>query len=127
VSCRSRRRASFNKVARADVWFALDDSRPLAAFAGIWTNWTWVRKLKWARDGEGSFGFLTTEPDDVLARIQSRQLPAILTTHEQTEMWMTAPAGQALKLQLPLISRSSSFLSLAEPRVVKHPGHSRPR
>ena len=28
------------------VWFALDESRPLAAFAGIWTNWTSVRKAK---------------------------------------------------------------------------------
>ena len=24
------------------AWFALDESRPLAAFAGIWTTWTSV-------------------------------------------------------------------------------------
>jgi len=25
---------------RPPVWFALDESRPLAFFAGVWTNWT---------------------------------------------------------------------------------------
>jgi putative SOS response-associated peptidase YedK len=28
------------------VWFAFDETRPLAFFAGIWTNWTSVRKVK---------------------------------------------------------------------------------
>jgi putative SOS response-associated peptidase YedK len=28
------------------VWFALDETRPLAFFAGIWTRWTSVRKVK---------------------------------------------------------------------------------
>lgn len=28
------------------VWFALGEYRPLAGFAGIWTNWTSVRKAK---------------------------------------------------------------------------------
>lgn len=28
-----------------DIWFALDGSRPLARFAGIWTNWTSVWKV----------------------------------------------------------------------------------
>src|SRR5436853_6281424 len=38
--------SEFNKAEGGDVWFALDDSRPLAVFAGIWTNWTSVRKVK---------------------------------------------------------------------------------
>ena len=28
------------------IWFALGQDRPLACFAGIWTEWTSVRKLK---------------------------------------------------------------------------------
>ena len=31
---------------RPPVWSALDESRPLAFFAGIWTRWTSVRKVK---------------------------------------------------------------------------------
>ena len=28
----------FNKAEGGDTWFALDETRPLAVFAGIWTN-----------------------------------------------------------------------------------------
>ncbi len=31
---------------RPTVWFAFDETRPLAFFAGIWTRWTSVRKVK---------------------------------------------------------------------------------
>jgi putative SOS response-associated peptidase YedK len=41
--------SEFNKAEGGDIWFALDESRPLACFAGIWTNWTSVRKVKKAR------------------------------------------------------------------------------
>lgn len=34
---------------RPPVWFAFDESRPLAFFAGIWTRWKSVRKVKEAR------------------------------------------------------------------------------
>jgi len=32
--------------ARPPVWFAFNEERPLAFFAGIWTRWTSVRKVK---------------------------------------------------------------------------------
>ena len=38
--------SEFNKAEGGDIWFALDESRPLACFAGIWTNRTSVRKVK---------------------------------------------------------------------------------
>ena len=38
--------SEFNKAMGGDVWFALDEGRPLAVFAGIWTTWTCVRKVK---------------------------------------------------------------------------------
>jgi putative SOS response-associated peptidase YedK len=31
------------------IWFAFDEERPLACFAGIWTHWTSIRKVKEAR------------------------------------------------------------------------------
>ena len=40
-----RERDAAGRVA-PPVWFALDESRPLAFFAGIWTRWTSVRKVK---------------------------------------------------------------------------------
>jgi putative SOS response-associated peptidase YedK len=46
---------------RPPVWFALDATRPLACFAGIWTRWTSVRKVKEGETTNDLFAFLTTE------------------------------------------------------------------
>jgi len=34
--------SEFNKGEHGDVWLALDETRRLACFAGIWINWTWL-------------------------------------------------------------------------------------
>jgi putative SOS response-associated peptidase YedK len=84
------------------VWFALDDSRPLAFFAGIWTRWTSVRKVKEGETTNDLFAFLTTEPNAVVKPIHSKAMPVILTGREQIETWLSAPNPEALKLQRPL-------------------------
>jgi putative SOS response-associated peptidase YedK len=50
------------------VWFGFDETRPLAFFAGIWTGWTSVRKVKEGETTNDVFGFLTTEPNKGSAR-----------------------------------------------------------
>jgi putative SOS response-associated peptidase YedK len=87
---------------RPPVWFALDESRPLAFFAGVWTRWTSVRKLKEGEVTAELFGFLTTEPNAVVGAIHPKAMPVILTTEAACETWLTAPADEALKLQRPL-------------------------
>lgn len=94
--------SEFNKDAGGNVWFALDDERPLAFFAGIWTNWTSVRKVKEGETTNDLFGFLTTEPNDVVAPIHAKAMPVILTEPDEIEEWLTAPTEEALKLQRPL-------------------------
>jgi putative SOS response-associated peptidase YedK len=84
------------------VWFALDDSRPLFAFAGIWTPWTGARGTKTNPiDGDHLlYGFLTTEPNAVVGPIHPRAMPVIL--HENDwDRWLTAPPSDALTLQRP--------------------------
>jgi putative SOS response-associated peptidase YedK len=87
---------------RPPVWFALDESRPLAFFAGIWTRWTSVRKVKEGETTNDLFAFLTTGPNAIVAPIHPKAMPVILTKQEEIDLWMTAPPKDALTLQRPL-------------------------
>jgi hypothetical protein len=60
--------SEFNKAEGGDIWFTLDESRPVACFAGIWTNWTSVRKDKEGETTNYIFAFLTTEPNTEVGR-----------------------------------------------------------
>ena len=59
------------KPRKTPIWFALDEDRPLFAFAGLWTAWRGVRGPKNASvAGEHQlFGFLTTEANATIAPI----------------------------------------------------------
>jgi putative SOS response-associated peptidase YedK len=87
---------------RPPVWFAFDDDRPLAFFAGIWTRWTSVRKVKEGETTNDLFAFLTTEPNAVVAPIHPKAMPVILTTADEIDTWMNAPTEIAMQLQRPL-------------------------
>jgi putative SOS response-associated peptidase YedK len=87
---------------RPPIWFAMDETRPLAFFAGVWTRWTSVRKVKEGETTNDIFAFLTTEPNALVGTYHPKAMPVILTTHEEIETWMTAPPLEALRLQRPL-------------------------
>jgi putative SOS response-associated peptidase YedK len=86
------------------TWFALGQDRPLFAFAGICCIWRGVRGTqKNPVDGEHMlYGFLTTAPNDEVKSVHAKAMPAILTTPEECDTWLSAEPADALKLQRPL-------------------------
>jgi putative SOS response-associated peptidase YedK len=107
--------SEFNKPAGGNVWFALDDSRPLAFFAGLWTTWTSVRKVKEGETTNDLFAFLTTDPNDVVARIHPKAMPVILTTSDEVEQWLTASPKLAVQLQRPLPAGALKIVTVGTP------------
>jgi putative SOS response-associated peptidase YedK len=92
------------KPRKTPTWFALNDDRPLAVFAGIWTTRHGRRGTK-ANPVEGEhqlFGFLTCDANSEVGAIHPKAMHVILTTDSEIEQWMTAPAEQALEVQRPL-------------------------
>ncbi|WP_128255210.1 SOS response-associated peptidase [Falsirhodobacter deserti] len=85
-------------------WFALDDTRPLFVFAGIWTLWRGTRGSgRTPRPGDHElFAFLTCEPNEVVKPIHLKAMPVILTTQDEIDMWLTADWRIAQALQRPL-------------------------
>jgi putative SOS response-associated peptidase YedK len=92
------------KPRKTPIWFALDEDRPLFAFAGLWTAWRGVRGPKGAPvAGEHQlFGFLTTEANATIAPIHPKAMPVILTTPAEFDRWLEADTVDALTLQRPL-------------------------
>ena len=96
------------------VWFALDESRPLAFFAGIWTPWTCTRKVAEGAVACELFAFLTTEPNLEVGAVHPKAMPAILTTAEEIDVWLTAPWMEARSLQRPLSAGALRIVARGE-------------
>ena len=97
------------------VWFAFDESRPLAAFAGIWTTWTSVRKVKEGPVTADLYGFLTTTANAEVGAVHPKAMPVILTEPAEWETWLTAPWAEAKALQRPLADGSLQVVLRGEP------------
>ena len=63
---------------------------------------TSVRKLKDGETTDDLFGFLTTEPNDVVAPVHPKAMPLILRTEQEIDDWLTLPMEDALQMQNPL-------------------------
>lgn len=87
---------------RPPVWFAFDETRPLACFAGLWTRWTSVRKVKEGETTNNLFAFLTTEPNREGGRDPSEGHAGHPDDPDEIDIWMSAQVEDALKLQRPL-------------------------
>ena len=97
---------------KVPTWFALDESRPVFCFAGLWRPWTGERK---GVSGEHRlFAFLTTEANGVVRPIHAKAMPVLLTTVEEWRVWLEAPVDEALTLQRPLPDAALRIVSRGE-------------
>ncbi len=93
-------------------WFALGESRPLFAFAGIWRIWTGERKG--AAGEHHLFAFLTTEPNAIARPIHAKAMPVLLTAEPEWNSWLSGPQHEALALQKPLSAESLCIAASGE-------------
>src|SRR4030081_2683216 len=100
--------SEFNKAEGGDIWFALDETRPLACFAGIWTNWTSVRKVKEGETTNDLYAFLTTEPNAEVGAIHPKAMPVIKSTPDEVETRMMARRTDSIS-RTPAGTSSRSF------------------
>ena len=104
------------KPRKTPTWFALSEDRPLCCFAGIWTQWAGTRGTK-KEPVEGThllYGFLTCEPNAVVAPIHPKAMPVILTTPAECDLWLSAPTEKVLTLQRPLPDDALKIVATGE-------------
>jgi hypothetical protein len=98
------------------TWFAINDERPLFAFAGIWCAWHGTRGTRKAPE-QGQhllYGFLTTAANGLVAPIHAKAMPVILRTAEECDTWLTVDPAEALKMQRPLPDNALEIVATGE-------------
>ena len=99
--------AEWDAAEKGNAWFTIDADLP--CFAGFWRPWHGERlkeiegKKRRQREVDDweLFAFMTTEPNDTVAAIHPKAMPAIITTASEAKSWLAAEEG-SLALQRPL-------------------------
>ncbi|MBO9124939.1 MULTISPECIES: SOS response-associated peptidase [unclassified Rhizobium] len=85
-----------------NAWFGRSENKELMFFAGIHVpQWNSVRKVKDGLTTDDLYAFLTTDPNDVVKPIHGKAMPVLLTTKEQTDLWMNGSWEEAQHLARP--------------------------
>ncbi|AVC45430.1 hypothetical protein RLV_1735 (plasmid) [Rhizobium leguminosarum bv. viciae] len=77
-------------------------------------QWQSVRKVRDGLTTDDLYGFLTTDPNDLVKPIHDKAMPVLLLTKEETDTWMRAPWEEARELARPL-PNDALIISSREP------------
>lgn len=77
-------------------------------------QWKSVRKVREGLTTDDLYGFLTTDPNDLIKPIHEKAMPVLLLTKEETDIWMRAPWEEAKELARPL-PNNALIISSREP------------
>lgn len=90
-------------------------------FAGIWTEWTSVRKVKEGEVTADLYGFLTTDANKTVGAVHPKAMPVILTGPDEWTTWLTAPIEEVQALQRPLPDDALMIVAEGERRDARAP------
>jgi putative SOS response-associated peptidase YedK len=85
-----------------------------------------VRKIKEGETENDVFGFLTTEPNALVAQYHPKTMPVILTTQDEIDTWVEAPTPVALQLQRPLPDDALVVVTRGQSRTARKWSSERP-
>lgn len=82
-------------------WFALDEHRPLFAFAGIWRSHRGYLKPDTEPVEIDTYAILTTRPNALVKPIHPSRMPVMLVGEEAQDTWLEGTADEAFALARP--------------------------
>lgn len=82
-------------------WFALDEERPLFAFAGLWRAHRGTLKPDTEPVEIDTYAFLTTTPNAVVKPIHPNRMPVMLVGEEAQDTWLNGSPDTAFALAKP--------------------------
>ncbi len=89
-------------------WFAPPDRR-MMCFAGIRGEWygDYGTKKEPNVGTHRLFSFLTTEANDLVRPVHAKAMPVILSTEEERQEWLSAPAAEIAAIQAWVLDASA--------------------